>query len=297
MAAVLGLALSLVACGGASSPAEDDGDDRPLIVATTSVIGDITAGVAGDEARVEVLIPIGVDAHDFSPSAQQASLIAGADLVIANGLGLEEGLTDVLDAAEEDGVEVIELAPLIDPIPLQDNTDVLDPHFWMDPLRAGQAARIVAGAMTDQLTGGWETRAEAYVREMEMTDATVTENLSTVAPADRQMVTNHESFGYFGDRYDFEILGVVIPGGSTLAEPSSAHLADLVEMMEEAGSDVIFAETTEPTALAEAVTAELGGEAMVVELYTESLGEPGTEAATLSGMLITNAERISEALA
>jgi zinc/manganese transport system substrate-binding protein len=132
---------------------------------------------------------------------------------------------------------------------------------------------------------------------MERTDSTISETLSAIPLSDRQMVTNHESFGYFADRYDFEILGVIVPGGSTLTEPSSAHVADLVGVMEEADSNVIFAETTEPTALAEAIASELGSEAQVVELYTESLGEPGSEADTLPEMLITNARRISEALA
>ena len=110
------------------------------------------------------------------------------------------------------------------------------------------------------------------------------------------MVTNHEAFGYFADRYGFEIIGVVIPGGSTLAEPSSAELADLVEVMEQSGTGAIFAETTQPTTLAEAVAAELGGEVEVVELFTESLGGPGSGADTLQEMLVTNAGRISEAL-
>jgi zinc/manganese transport system substrate-binding protein len=288
---VIGLALAIVSCDGASNDS-----DSAVIVATTSILGDIATAVAGDEAKVEVLIPIGVDAHDFSPSAQQASLIAEADLVVAVGLGLEEGLTDVLAAAETDGVEVLEVGPAVDPIALQDGEGQPDPHFWMDPVRAGQAARAMAAALSDHLPGAWETRADSYARAMETTDADVTETLSVIPAQDREMVTNHESFGYFGDRYDFEILGVIIPGGDTLADPSSAHVAELVAVMEEAGSNVIFAETTEPIALAEAIAAELGDDAEVVELYTESLGEPGSEAGTLSGMLITNAERIREAL-
>jgi zinc/manganese transport system substrate-binding protein len=110
------------------------------------------------------------------------------------------------------------------------------------------------------------------------------------------MVTNHEAFGYFADRYGFEILGVVIPGGSTLAQPSSAELAGLVEVMEQSGTRAIFAETTEPTTLADAVAAELGDDVEVVELFTESLGGPGSGAETLAAMLLTNAGRISEAL-
>ncbi len=288
-----GLTLALAACDTAPSGP----DDGIVIVATTSVLGDIVQFVAGDEARLEILIPIGVDAHDFSPSAQQASVISGADLVVANGLGLEAGLGDFITAAAADGVEVLEVAPLLDPIPLRSDETTLDPHFWMDPLRAGEAAREIAEALAARTEGGWEERAGAYALQLEATDVTVSELLSVIPAPGRIMVTNHESLGYFADRYEFEILGVVVPGGSTLAEPSSAHLAELVEIMDEAGANVVFAETTEPATLAEAITSELGADARVVELYTESLGEPGSEAGTLSGMLLSNARSISEALA
>jgi zinc/manganese transport system substrate-binding protein len=110
------------------------------------------------------------------------------------------------------------------------------------------------------------------------------------------MVTSHEAFGYFADRYGFTVAGVIIPGGSTMAEPSSEELSDLVETMREAGVRVIFTETVLSSALAEALAAELGGDVEVVELYTESLGEPGSGADTLAGMLRTNAERIASAL-
>jgi zinc/manganese transport system substrate-binding protein len=93
------------------------------------------------------------------------------------------------------------------------------------------------------------------------------------------------------------VIGTVVPGGATLAEPSSAELAALVEEIEAEGVRAIFAETTEPSVLADAIAAETGGTVEVVELYTGSLGEPGSGADTLIGMLITNARRIAEALA
>ena len=144
--------------------------------------------------------------------------------------------------------------------------------------------------------GGWQERADSYAAVMEATDQEVEERLSVVPQDRREMVTNHEAFGYFADRYGFETIGVVIPGGSTLAEPSSAELADLVEVMGQSGTKAIFAETTEPTTLAEAVAAELGDDVEVVELFTESLGGPGSGAETLHEMLLTNAGRITEAL-
>jgi zinc/manganese transport system substrate-binding protein len=293
LAGSLSAAVLLAGCGTAAGP----GDDVPLVVATTSIMGDIASSVVGDEGNVEVLIPIGVDSHDFQPSAQQASLIAGADLVVANGLGLEEGLADILSSAEADGIEVIELAPLVDPIPFagQDGSD--DPHFWMDPIRVGDAAVALATDLAAlRPAGTWMDRAQQYAREMKDVDGVVADLLAAVPEESRSMVTNHEAFGYFAQRYGFEVTGVVIPGGSTLAEPSSAELAALVDEMRRDGARVIFAETTQPTALADAVAAELGEEVEVVELFTESLGPEGSGAETLADLLETNAGRIAESL-
>ncbi len=289
------LILSLVLATGACDRESDEPDSTLSVVATTSILGDIAENVVGDEGEVEVLIPIGADAHDFAPSSQQASLIANADLVVASGLGLEAGLEDVLASAAEDGVEVIELAPLVDPIPFPDG-EGLDPHFWMDPARIGLAAQEIAETLSVIHDGAWMERADEYVDQMEITDQDVEDALSSVPEERREMVTNHQAFGYFADRYGFEILGVVIPGGATLAEPSSAQLADLVAVMEESGTRVIFAETSEPTALAEAVAGEVGEDVEVVQLFTESLGGPGSGAETLSQMLLTNARRVAEAL-
>ncbi len=292
LVAALTLAALLAACNGGAGLE----DDEILVVATTSVLGDIATHVVDQEGRVEVLIPIGVDAHDFRASSQQATLIAGADLVVANGLGLEQGLIDVLDSAAVSGTTVIELGPLVDPIMLVGG-EGNDPHFWMDPIRAGDAAVALADALTGQNPdGSWSERAGDYVSAMAAADSNIAEILAVVPPGSRRMVTNHEAFGYFADRYRFEVIGGIIPGGSTLAEPSSAELAGLVEAMEEVDVRVIFAETSSPTNLADALAAELGEDVEVVELFTESLGPPGSGAETLAGMLVTNAQRVASSL-
>ena len=127
-------------------------------------------------------------------------------------------------------------------------------------------------------------------------DADISATLSAIPEGDRVLVTNHDALGYFAARYGFEIAGTVIPSGTTLAEPSSAELAALVEEIQQRGVQAIFAETTEPSTLADAIAAEAGEAVQVVELYTGSLGEAGTGADTLIGMLLTNAQRIAGAL-
>jgi zinc/manganese transport system substrate-binding protein len=300
VASVLCLALVLVACADTVGSS----DDEVVVVATTSILGDIASEVVADAGEVEVLIPLGVDAHDFAPSSQQTSLMATADLVVANGLGLEESMADVLDSARADGAAVLELAPLVDPIPFVELGDHevgehgdLDPHFWNDPIRVGRAALALAASLEEANPGGgWLARAEAFADQMGAADEAIETLVADIPEDSRRLVTNHESFGYFANRYGFELIGVVIPGGSTLAEPSSASLAELVEVMETEGVRVIFAETSQPSTLAEAVAAELGDDVQVVELFTESLGPPGSGAETIADMLLTNAERITTAL-
>lgn len=302
--AIAGLLTALLT--GCSS---DDGTDEGVhIVATTTILGDIVRNVVGDDAEVEVLMPVGVNPHDFQPSSQQVAAIQRADLVVANGLGLETGLHDVLEAAATDGVRVWEVAPDLDPRPFvevagaeadhDDHEDgSLDPHFWLDPLRVSAAVGLLAGHLTEVAPGSeWSTEAAEYSAELETLHAESLDQLAAVVVVDRKLVTNHLSLGYFSDRYGFETIGTVIPGGASLANPSSAELASLVEIIEREQVPAIFTETIEPDALAQAVAAEVGYDVAVVELYTGSLGAPGTDGDTLIGMLATNVVRIANTL-
>ncbi len=304
--ALLLAALIVTACGDGEAGQES----RLSVVATTTILGDVAREVGGDGVAVEVLTPVGADPHDFSASSAQVATVNRADLVIANGLGLEEGLHDVLEAAESDGVSLLEMGPMLDPLPFDgdhgheeeseeddDDHDSLDPHIWLDPVRMADAASVIAERLEEiDPDGDWAERADRYGLELAEVHEDIVAMLSSIPDSDRRLVTNHESMGYFADRYDFETIGVVIPGGSTLGDPSSEELAALIQIMEREGARAIFAETTQPSALAEAVAAELGEDVEVVGLYTGSLGESGSGADTLIGMLRTNAERIAEAL-
>lgn len=297
------VAIATAACGGGTDGASTG---RLRIVATTSVMGDLASQVAGDAAAVEVLIPVGADPHEFQVSSQQAASVQEADLVVAVGLGLEQGLFDLLAAAANDGTTVLEIGPQVDPLPFgahaaptsdDDHTDGFDPHVWMDPVRMEQAARIVGDALQAiDPSGDWDSRAEAYAAQLEAADAEIASLVATIPQRKRTLVTNHDALGYFAARYDFEVVGVIVPGGSTLGSPSSAELAALVDVLREREVPAIFAETIEPATLADAIAAEVGAQVKVVELYTGSLGEPGSGADTLAGMLVTDARRIVDAL-
>lgn len=327
--AILGVVLAvLLILTGCGSAAGDSGDDL-RVVATTSIWGDVVANIVGDDATVDVLIPTGADAHDFEPTSGQIASLQEADLVIANGLGLEETMEDTLQTAVADGANVFEVAPDLDPIAFsaeendhedeeeredegEDHEDEgehededeshdhqgEDPHVWFDPLRLATAAELIAERLTEiDSSVDWQQRAADYAAQLIRADEEISQIVGEIDPQARKLVTNHEAMGYFAHRYEFEMIGVVIPGGSTLADPSSAELAALVEEIEHEDVNVIFAETTQPTRLAEAVAAEVERDVTVVELYTESLGEPGSEADTVIGMLLTDARLIAEALA
>ncbi len=288
---IAALLIAVPACDG-----ERAETDQLSIVVSTSILGDIVENVVDGAASVEVLIPVGSDSHDYSASSAQVAAMHRADLVILNGLGLEEGMTDLVEGLVADGIEVFEIGPLLNPIPLEGSQNP-DPHVWMDPLRMAEGARLIGHELTRIAPDrDWAASAEAYAVELQEVDDEIVNILAVVPVAQRVMVTNHESFGYFADRYDFGVIGTVIPGGSTLDEPSSAELAELVAVMRQTNTTVIFGETTRPDILAEAVARELSDDVEVVDLYTESLGAAGSDADTYIGMLRVNAQLVAGSL-
>jgi zinc/manganese transport system substrate-binding protein len=287
---VLAVATAFAACADGNA-ADSDG---PHVVVTTSILGDVVRNLLGDAASVEVIMPPGSDPHGFAPSAQQASALRDADVLVVNGLGFEAGLVDTIEAAEADGVRVVTATDGVELLPPGD-----DPHFFTDPRRMRDAAAHLAAELVEHVEGldepAVEQRVDQYLSVLDALDAEVERTLAAVPPQRRTLVTNHEVFGYFADRYDFEVLGAIIPGGSTLAEPSAADLAELAQEIAEAGVPAIFAETSAPSRLADALAAE-GTDVEVVELFSESLGDPGSDGATYVAMVRTNARRIAAAL-
>jgi zinc/manganese transport system substrate-binding protein len=290
------IALVASTAGACSRQSSEPGAEL-RVVATTSILGDLASAIVGERGEVEVLMPVGTDPHDFQPSAQDLAAISTADLVVANGLGLETGLNDALAAAEEDGARVLSIGPRLDPLgfgggkcDVESGGIPCDPHVWLDPIRMGRAAHLVAEQLvTIDGSVNWSAAAGIYEDQLEEADAEIEALLSSIPDDRRILVTNHDSLGYFAERYGLEVVGTVIPGGSTVADPSSEELADLVAVIRDTGTSAIFAETTDSTSLADAVAGEIGFEVEVVQLFTGSLGGPGSGAATLPEMLVKNA--------
>lgn len=308
-------AMAVAACGGSDDGAEPGSAAEPTVVVTTNILGDVVSSLVGDAAEVTTIMPPGASPHDFQASAQQAQAMREADLLVVNGAGFEEGLVDVIQAAEGDDVPVYEAISAVETLAFGDDHaeegdehaeagdadehSGEDPHFFTDPARMALAAQGILDELTEQVpaldTDAVRAEAEAYIGELEALDADVERTLDAVAEADRILVTNHEVFGYFADRYGFEVVGTVIPGGTTSEGTSAADLAELVEVVEEEGVPAVFADTSSPDRLAQALASEVG-DVEVVELYSESLGEPGSGAETYLEMVRVNAERIASAL-
>ena len=285
------------------------------VIATTTMLGDVTNDIViCGGGTVEVLMPNGADPHDFSASSDQIASMIKADLVVVNGLGFESGLTDSLANAINDGANIFEVAPLLDPIEFgvashadeggdvhagEDGEDhgSLDPHFWFDMNRMATAAELIGSELT-KTTGNeaYATCAATTATQIRAAESEVRAILESVPVEKRILITDHDALGYLAAGYGYEIAGTVIPAGTTLAEPSSADLAALVATIKAEGITAIFSNSASPTALVEAVAAESGSNITVTPLYVESLGEPGSPAANYIDMMRTNAQLIAAGL-
>ena len=315
----MGALVGLAACGDGGQ-AGGSGDDRPQVVVTTSILGDIVSEVVGAQGEVEVVMPLGTDPHEFQTSARQVEAMTEAELLVINGAGFEEGMLDVIETAAESGTPVFAFADHVDLLPWtgqheEDGPPVdgdhragsgegyedagHDPHIWTDPARMITALEAFGERAADLV--GVDPQAVAsqtadYVARLEALDAEIEHTLASV-PADRRtLVTNHEVFHYFATRYGFEIVGAVIPSLTTNAEASAADLAMLADVVRAEGVPAIFAETTRSTQLADTLAQAAGGDVEVVELFTESLGGPGSGAETYTEMMRANARLVTDAL-
>jgi ABC-type Zn uptake system ZnuABC Zn-binding protein ZnuA len=337
---VLGL---LASCGSDSKDTTSEStvpdSNRPLVIATTPILGDLVRQVGGDQVNVDVLIPLGADPHDFEPSAAQAAQLRDASLIVANGLGLEERLESALDGAQKDGVPVFEVGEQLDPLsigtadkeethaeddghghkddghghkddghghkdeaPAQEeahNHGTEDPHVWLDPERMATAASLVATqlATTTGLDAApFQERAATYAEAARAAETEARALLAELPADQRKLITNHDALEYFAQRFNLEVIGTVIPGGSTLAEPSAADLSDLVALIEANNVKAIFSESTVSSKLIESLAREVGSQVSVVELSTDTLGEPGSPTATYPGLIVTTARLIANGL-
>lgn len=304
------LAVLLPACNTLKFP--DNG--RLNAVATTNIVGDVVAQISGSDINLITLLPPGADPHGYEPTSQDLRAIADADIVFMNGLGLEEFLEDMLIAAGGDAVvvalsesvevdadhthteSVYEEAPAVE---IDDDHDHggTDPHVWFDVRYVIAWTVLIAdqlAALDIENADNYQARSLSYIEEIETLDAWIHQQVQSLPIEQRVLVTNHDSFTYFAAAYQFEIVGAVIAGKSTMAEPSARELAALQGIVAQHNVQAIFVEVGVSQTLAGQVAADTG--IILVELYTGSLSESDGPADSYLAMMRYNVSAIVKTL-
>jgi len=290
--ATLASLVLVVGCNGSAaspSPRESTGAAADYtVIATTSVFADLAQLALGNNVAIETIIPAGVDVHTFEPSPADAQKLAGADLIVMNGLGLDEWALSLLEAAGKSEEDVLELAEGIDEsnawVYLEGEehdaaaTDVhehggSDPHIWLDPKGAAIYVDRIAARVAAELPERVmeiESARDAGLAEIAALDEELRVGFAAVDASARKIVTFHDAFGYFARAYEIEIVGVAVeaPG----QEPSAKEIAALIDAIKAAGVTSVFSEAQFPSKVLNQVAAETG--ATVLEnLYSDALGD------------------------
>jgi ABC-type Zn uptake system ZnuABC Zn-binding protein ZnuA len=261
------------------------------VVATTTQVADFARNIGGDRVQVTSLFKPNVDAHDYEPSPADIDTIARADVVIENGAGLESWLHDTIESSGYDG-------PVIDTsqgVRLRQLGGQPDPHIWQNPRNAMVMVANIERALAAADPADAEVyRANlaGYTKQLQALDVEVRRQLDSLA--NKQLVTNHDAFGYYIDRYGLQFVGSVIPSFDTSAELSGRDIRDLVAKIKATGVKAVFSETSLPPKTAETIAREAG--VKVVEgqdaLYGDSLGPPGSDGDTYLKMVRHNTRTI-----
>ncbi len=279
----------LVSCSSAPD------DDRLRVVATIAPVGALAHAVAGDAVRLDVLVKAGVDPHEYQLKTADARTLSDANIILRNGLGADGFLDKALGNSKGTVVTIT------DGLALRDSSEEgegKDPHVWHDP-RNGivmvEAILRALSATAPEHAATFEANARAYQDRLRAVDAEVKAIIDAIPPANRKLVTDHDAFGYFTEHYGLTVIGTVIPGTSTSAEPSAAEIAALIQTIRREGVRAIFAESSVDPKIARRVADETNVK-VVDNLYGDSLGEAGSGAETIDGMLLANARTIADAL-
>lgn len=306
-AAVAAAVLTFV--GGCGSSGGDAAGSAPssggalAVVATTPEVADFVRNIAGDDVTVTQIIKPNVDPHEYEPTPADIQAIGAAKVVVKNGVGLESWLDQTIESAGFAGtvVDASQGVSLRTGDPDDEETRDGDPHIWHNPQNAkimvqnierGLATADPAHAATYQANLG------SYSAKLDKLDADNAAAFAKLPVDQRKLVTNHDAFGYYIDRYQLEFVGSVIPSMDTSAELSAKQLTDLVAKIRSTGTRAIFTESSLPPKTAEAIAKQAGVKVVGGQdaLYGDSLGEQGTPQGTYLGAEEHNTRVIVSAL-
>lgn len=284
----------LAACtAGAGTPTASSG--RIRVVTTTTVLADLVTQVGGDLVSVESLVPKGGEVHTFDPRPSDSTKLSEADLIVMNGLGLD----DWLGRLASDAGATAEIVRLAEDLPgvtylAKEGATGPNPHLWLNVAyargyveRIAEALSRVAPADADAISAG----ATAYGRRLDTLDAWVRGRIAEIPVANRAIVSFHDALPYFANAYGLEVVGTVVdaPG----QDPGAGQIADLVNTIKDAGVKAVFGESQFSPELVTAI-AEEAGAGVVAGLYTDTLGDPPVD--TFEGLIRWVTDRIVSAL-
>lgn len=307
------LILSLLfGCASFSPPAQTADNKATLnVLATTNIVGDVVSRVGGDNIRLIVLLPPGSDPHSFEASPQDLAQAAEADLVFANGVGLEAFLDDLIESAGA-GDRVVYVSDGVDLLRQENEAESPgethesenghmrkggDPHVWTDPNNVKVWVRNIESALSkaDPANSGlYAANADAYQSELEKLDGWIQTRVAEIPPEKRLIVTDHALLGYFAEQYDFRQVGAIVPGYSSLAEPTAQELARIEDAITSLDVRAVFVGKTVNPALAERLSQDTG--VQLVFFYTGSLSDPNGEAGSYLNYMRFNTNAIVDAL-
>jgi manganese/iron transport system substrate-binding protein len=274
--------------------------DRPLVVATSSVVCDVTRQIAADTVDLKCLVAAGADPHEYEPKPEDSKAIEQAKLVLYGGYNFEHSLIKLIKASSNAApkVAVNEVAV---PNPQQfedDGKTETDPHVFHSAKNGAQIAAVI-GKNLSQLEPNnaslYAANTKKLTDDLTQIDTWIKSEIATIPAAQRKLVTTHDAFGYYSKAYSIPVVGA-LQGLSTEEKPTPTRVAALVKEIKVASVPTIFAEATINPKLIEAVAKEAKVKVADQDLFADGLGEKGSEGETYQKFFIANTKTIVEGL-
>lgn len=278
--------------------------DKLNIVTTTTMLHDLTTAVGGEQVRVTGLMGPGIDPHLYQASAGDVTKMQAADVVVYNGLHLEGKMGDIFASLNGQGRSVICIEDGLNHSRLlsdAENPELYDPHIWFDVSLWKEAVRYVAGRLGEIDPAHAEiytANAAAYLEELTALDQYIEGRIEELPVSRRVLITAHDAFGYFGQAYDFEVMG--LQGISTDAEAGTADMSRLADLIAKRQIKAVFVESSVPAKSIEALQAAVQARGYEVaiggELYSDALGDEKSGHNTYILTVKANIDTIVDAL-
>jgi manganese/iron transport system substrate-binding protein len=289
-----GVALWLHGCTGQ----EQATNQKPQVLSTSTILTDLATTIAGDAIPITGILKPGADPHTYEPVPADTAAMERANLILYNGYNLEPGLIRLMKAA---GVNAKQLAvgEVVPPLQLEkEGQKVPDPHVWGNVQNSAKMAAAIRDALIQLAPNDREKltqNADRLIADLNRLDGWIKQQIQTIPAQNRRLVTTHDAFQYYAQAYGLSIVGTLI-GISTEEQPSAQTVQRLVQSIRSTKVPAIFAETTINPALIQTVAEEAGVKLAPQQLYSDSIGAPGSPGETYIKMMVANTTTIVEAL-